>query len=285
MPPDTSPGMGHDDAAGWALGALDPGDAEAFEEHLPGCTECQQAVAEFEAVTRALKSPAPAVEPPADLGVKTLASVQHAIITAGQPGNAKSVQPTVMMAAPARDVPTAASVQQAVQEARKPDSSPGRAPARMSRWWHWHWNFPVLLAAACGAAAAAIVMVVVQQVGQAGPALAVARFSLHPASGHAAGTVIVHRGTNGWTLDASLRHLPPLKGNEYYECWYLRSPDAQPSDAITGGSFTSGRSSGTFTMTSAADPRHYKVMEIAIQHPGDSGRPGTVILRGSAQPA
>jgi hypothetical protein len=38
-------------------------------------------------------------------------------------------------------------------------------------------------------------------------------------------------------------------------------------------------------MTSAADPKHYKIMEIAIQHPGDNGRPGQVILRGSAQPA
>ena len=126
-------------------------------------------------------------------------------------------------------------------------------------------------------------MVVVQQVGQAAPA--VASFSLTPVASNAAGTVIVHRSSNGWTLDASLKRLPPLKGNEYYECWYLRSPDAPPSDAITGGSFTSGRSSGTFTMTSAADPHHYKIMEIAIQHPGDSGRPGTVILRGSAQPA
>ena len=266
MPPDTSPGLGHPDAAGWALGALDPADAEAFEAHLPDCAGCQQAVAEFESVTQALKSPAPAVEPSADLGARTLASVQHAIMTAGQPGQANTVQPTVMMAVPAVDAPTAASVQQAVQEARKPDSSPGPAPARMSRWWHWHWNFPVLLAAACGAAAAAIVMVVVQQIGQAAPA--VASFPLGPVASNAAGTVIVHRISNGWTLDASLRRLPALKGNEYYECWYLTSPDAPRSDAITAGSFTSGRSSGTFTMTSAADPDHYKIMEIAIQHPG-----------------
>ena len=281
MPPDTSPGLGHPDAAGWALGALDPADAEAFDAHLPDCAGCQQAVAEFEAVTQALKSPAPAVEPSADLGARTLASVQHAIMTAGK---TKTVQPTGMMAAPAVDAPTVASVQQAVQEARKPNTSPGPAPARMSRWWHWHWNFPVLLAAACGAAAAAVVMVVVQQIGQAAPV--VASFSLVPKASNAAGTVIVHRINNGWMLDASLRRLPPLKGNEYYECWYLTSADAQPSEAITAGSFTSGRSSsGTFPMTSAADPRQYKIMEIAIQRPGDSGRPGTVILRGSSQSA
>ena len=63
MPPDTTPGLGHPDAAGWALGALDPADAEAFEAHLPDCAGCQQAVAEFGAITRALTSAAPAVEP------------------------------------------------------------------------------------------------------------------------------------------------------------------------------------------------------------------------------
>jgi len=278
MPPDTTPGLGHPDAAGWALGALDPADAEAFEAHLPDCARCQVTVAEFEAVTRALTSAAPAVEPPPDLGARTLASVQHAIMTAGQPGQAETLQPAVMMAVPAREAPTAATVQEATSTENKP--SPG--PARMSRWWHWHWNFPVLLAAACGAAAAAIVMVVVQQIGQAAP---VASFSLTPVASNAAGTVIVHRITNGWTLDASLRRLPALKGNEYYECWYVPSADAQPSNAITAGSFIPGRSSGTFPMTSAADPHHYKIMEIAIQHPGDSGRPGTVILRGSAQPS
>jgi hypothetical protein len=47
----------------------------------------------------------------------------------------------------------------------------------MSRWWHWHWHCPVFsLAAAFGAAAAAIVIVVV---GQATPALAVAKFPLY----------------------------------------------------------------------------------------------------------
>lgn len=77
--------------------------------------------------------------------------------------------------------------------------------------------------------------------------------------------MIVHRGGNGWTLDAVLRNLPPLRANQYYECWYLRSPSDPPSDAITGGSFTSGSSTGNFIMNSAADPRNYKITEIC--HP------------------
>jgi hypothetical protein len=89
-----------------------------------------------------------------------------------------------------------------------------------------------------------------------------------------------------WTLNAALSHLPRLSGKQYYECWYLKSASDPPSDAIRAGSLTYGQGgSGTFTMTSAADPKHYKIMEIAIQRPGDNGRPGQVILRGSAQPA
>lgn len=40
------------DAAGWVLGALDPGDAERFARHLPTCRACQLAVAELEPAAR-----------------------------------------------------------------------------------------------------------------------------------------------------------------------------------------------------------------------------------------
>jgi hypothetical protein len=97
--------------------------------------------------------------------------------------------------------------------------------------------------------------------------------------------VVVDRGAHGWTLNAALGHLPHLSGNQYYEGWFLKSASDPSPAAIAAGSFTSGQGgSGTFT-TSAADPKHYKIMEIAIQHPGDNGRPGRVILRGFAQPA
>lgn len=184
---------------------------------------------------------------------------------------------------------TLASVQDAVVVARQAEEkAPNPVPKKLSAWWHWHWHWhwslPVSsVAAACGAVAAAIAVIAVQQLAQPAAALAVAKFSLRPVSDNAAGSVIVHESPNGYTLDAALKNLPPLKGNEYYECWYLRSPQGPPSDAITGGSFTAATSNETFTMTSAADPSRYKIMEIAIQHPGDSGRPGTVILRGTGE--
>ena len=137
MPPEANPELHHPDAAGWALGILDPPEAASFEAHLADCEECQSAVAEFQPVADALHGPvAPAVEPPADLEVKTLASVQDAVVAAR---NAE-------------------------------EKAPGPAPRKMSAWWHWHWNLPVFsVAAACGAAAAAIVVIAAQQLGHTAP--------------------------------------------------------------------------------------------------------------------
>ncbi len=57
-------------------------------------------VAEFEAVTRALKSPAPAVEPPPGFAARSLASVQHTVKTAGEGDPAATARSTVRPAGP-----------------------------------------------------------------------------------------------------------------------------------------------------------------------------------------
>lgn len=116
-----------------------------LETHMADCKECQSAVAEFQPVADALHGPvAPAIEPPADLEAKTLASVQDAVVAARQAEG----------------------------------KAPSPAPRKTSAWWHWHWNLPVFsVAAACGAAAAAIVVIAVQQLGQPASAPAVAKFS------------------------------------------------------------------------------------------------------------
>jgi anti-sigma factor RsiW len=52
MPADDYCIAGGPDAAGWVLGALDPGDAECFAQHLPTCRACRLAVAELEPAAR-----------------------------------------------------------------------------------------------------------------------------------------------------------------------------------------------------------------------------------------
>jgi hypothetical protein len=76
--PDPDPELAHPEAAGWALGTLDPGDAEWFAGHLPSCPDCRAAVAEFGPTARLLATAAPAELPPPGLQARTLAGVARA---------------------------------------------------------------------------------------------------------------------------------------------------------------------------------------------------------------
>ena len=314
MAPDANPELGHHDAAGWALGALDPADAEAFEAHLRDCAECQAVVAEFEVMARALKAPAPAVEPPPDLGIRTLAAVQHAMLTAREAEQARTVVASipeapavaegpsvheartvahvqyVPAAGAAGQAPTVASMQQAVSAARQDEAAAKPAPGRMSRWWHWHWNFPVFsLAAALGAAAAAAVAVIVVQVGQAAPAVAGTVIPLRAQQAVAgstpapSGRATARHTAGGWQIQLTVRHLPPSPTGRFYECWYA-GPGNRPGhpELITAGTFTVGRSGGgTFTMWSAANPLTFGTMQITEEGPDSVGQQGSVIMSGS----
>src|SRR5262249_24980864 len=89
MAPDLEPELGHlADAAGWALGALNPADALAFQEHLPGCAECQHSVIDFQRVARVLKRPSPEIHPPPDLEQPPITGVLRAGADARHPGKA-----------------------------------------------------------------------------------------------------------------------------------------------------------------------------------------------------
>ena len=257
MPPDATPELGHPDAAAWALGALDPEEAERLKAHLQSCGRCRIAVADFEQVARALAHPPPAVEPPPDLQARTLASVQHAVMSAKR-----------------------------AQENPAPALAPALAPAKMHRWWHWHWNVPVFsVAAALGAAAAAIMFVLVQVV-QTAPAQAQTIIPLHAASGSAAsGQATAVHTDGGWSIRLTVNHLPPLGPGQFYECWYA-GPGNRPGhpELITAGTFILGRSgTGSFTMWSAANPQVFKTMQITAERPGDAGQHGQVILTGTAR--
>ena len=78
---DAQHALEHPEVAGWALGALDPDDAAAFEEHLKSCGQCQAEATEFDPVARSLVLAAPAAGPPPDLELKILAAIQYAVMT------------------------------------------------------------------------------------------------------------------------------------------------------------------------------------------------------------
>lgn len=62
----------HEHAPAYALGALDPADRAAFEEHLAGCDLCRADVARHRTTTDLLARAAPDVAPPAALRARVL---------------------------------------------------------------------------------------------------------------------------------------------------------------------------------------------------------------------
>ena len=125
--------LDHPEVAGWALGALDPDDMAAFEEHLRPCEHCQAQVAEFTPVAKSLALAAPAAEPPAGLELKVVAAVQYAVMAESAAISTAAAAPT--MAAHAEP---------------KPNSI-----AKAHRWWHLHWTNPLYTALAAAAVTAA----------------------------------------------------------------------------------------------------------------------------------
>jgi anti-sigma-K factor RskA len=237
----------HPEVAGWALGALDPGDAQAFEEHLRSCDQCQAALAEFEPVARAFGRAAPAVEPPGDLEARTVAAVQHAAAAAGR-------------------------------------SETRQALARASRRWHASRNNRLLAvtSAAVGAALTAAAFVGFDISGLNTPAAA-ATANLHAVPGQTGSALATARQTSGgWMVKLTVENLPKLRSGQFYECWYA-GPDNRPGHAqlITAGTFDS--SNGTVTMWSAADPAKFPTIQITIEQAGDAGQHGQVILQGRAR--
>ena len=242
--PDTSPQVEHADAAGWALGILNPDDSARFEAHLESCEECRQAVAEFGSAALLLTTPVPAMasvvgaEPPADLQARTLARVEQA----------------------------------AGRDARK-------APRR-----RWSMRLSTRLSAAAAviiAAVAAITLTLGQaapalaftiplhaQNGATATGQAIAR---HTSDGWSIQMTV--RG---------LKPLPSGDFYECWYAGPANRP-GHP-DLITAGTFVVGKSgTATVQMWSAANPATFPTMEITAEQPGNAAQHGQVLLSGHAQ--
>jgi len=245
---DAQHALEHAEVAGWALGVLDPADAQAFKDHLRTCNHCQEAAAEFEPVVQGLRRAAPAVEPPEYLEANTIAAVQQVVISS-----------------------------------RQADAQPDKA----SRWWHLHWPNPLLPVATALAAAAvtAAAFVSVQFFQLTAPAVA-ATINLRAQPGFPGSARAAARHTSGgWKIQLTVEHLRTLPPGQFYECWYAgpQNRSGHP-ELITAGTFVVGRSgSGTFSMWSAADPAKFKIMQITIERPGDASLHGRIILSGIAR--
>jgi hypothetical protein len=277
MPPDANPETGpHADAAAWALSALDHDDAIAFRQHLLECEQCQATVAEFQTAAQGMAHPAPAVEPPADLGVRTLAAVQQAAMA-----DKRSAETVPRLALPA-----------------KPSAG---ARTKASRWWHRRWSVSPLGAAAALGATVGIVLAVAAVAlprhtepaspslhsPASAPAQVAETAAIIPLRGAdsttASGRAVIYRVSGGWLIKLTVHGLPALGPRMVYNCWYTRPGNTQ---WVPAGSFVMKHSgSETFSMTSAADPQRFTTMKIIAEHLGNP-RPlrGQVVLSGTAIP-
>jgi hypothetical protein len=249
MPPhDAHDGSGlHPDVAGWVLQALDQDDAMSFVAHLHDCEDCRAAVAELRPVAQAMAHAPPSVEPPAGLGARTLI---------------------------------------AVQQAAAPQPRPGGAQESRAKWWRRRWSTPLISVASAlaGAAAAlAIIAAVFILPGSGGLPARALTFSLvpPPGAGQAASATAVARpdASGSWDITLTVHHLQSFGDSKWYQCWYVNPGRRQAASAGTFLVPDSG--SGTFSMTSAADPHDFSMMEIRLQPPGNNGAlQGQIVLSG-----
>jgi hypothetical protein len=241
----------HPDVAGWVLQALDQDDAVSFIVHLHECEECRAAVAELRPAAQAMAYAAPALKPSADLGARTLVAVQQA--AAAEPRRA-------------------------------------RAPGKRTKWWRWHGGIPLVsvTSALAGAAVAAVVIaavLILPGLG-GGPSAQALTFNLVPpaGSGQAASATAVARSdvSGSWDVTLTVHHLHNFGDSKWYQCWYVNPGKRRVASA--GTFLVPGSGSGTFSMTSAADPHDFTVMEIRLQAPSSDGaRQGMVVLSGKGK--
>ena len=160
---------------------------------------------------------------------------------------------------------------------------------RTPAWRRYRGRLAAVVAVAAAIITAAIVVPLSLGAGRTTPAQATVVIPLHAVAaakvsgyGAATGRATAHQDASGsWDITLTVSGLKNFGDSRWYECWYV---SAQHRQAGSAGTFLVPDSgSGTFTMTSAVDPRDFPTMEITIGPPTRNGAlAGTVILTGQA---
>ena len=174
--------------------------------------------------------------------------------------------------------------------ARRPPA-PAQAAARpmvtrLPAWRRYRGRLTAVVAVAAAIITAAIVLPLSLGGGRITPAQATAVIPLHATTtarldgyGAATGRATARQDASGsWTISLTVAHLKSFGDSQWYTCWYV-SRNGQVASAGTFQVRDSG--SWTFPMTSAADPRDFRTMEITLGPPSKNGElAGPVILSG-----
>jgi hypothetical protein len=152
---------------------------------------------------------------------------------------------------------------------------------RLPVWRRYRGHLAAVAAVAAAIIAAAIVIPL--SLGRGG-LTEVVTFHLTPPPGStqtASGTAVARPDASGsWTITLTVRHLRTFGDSPWYECWYVGAGKAGHPQVASAGTFLVPDSgSGTFSMTSAADPRQFNTMQIRLEQPGATGSiQGPVVL-------
>jgi hypothetical protein len=282
MPSERDIELAHPEAFDFAFGNLAPDKRSGFDRHLGDCHYCQVVVDEYSEIGRIVQNLPPHVEPPADLEDRVVAAMvaDHAHPSA-EPET--QVQPRPQLQPPAENHtwPRPSPVSQ-------PAPAEPRARAMVTRLPAWRSRRGLAaVAAAAAIVIAAIVVPLSLGAGQGTPAQASVAIPLHVTAaakvigyGAATGRATARQDASGsWDITLTVQHLKHFDPRPWYGCWYVSRDGRRVASA---GTFLVGPSgSGTFSMTTAADPRDFSTMEITIQQPSRNGAvAGTVILIG-----
>jgi len=253
------------DIAGYALGALEPGERARFEQHLAGCAACRAELAELGPVAAQLARPeVPAM--PSDLRERTLAAVARSAAEAGAPGAAAEPESA---ARPASARPRTGRLRRLLD---RPHGA----------------RFAFATAALAALLAALAVGYELDQADERpkppGPLEAVATLE---ARGGAEASLDVFFTGIGRVIDFETNDLPILPKSDYYELWFV-GPDDRPGDPdrISAGTFhpdEQGRSRSTFT--AAVDPKKYPRIAVTLERgDGDPSPSRPDVMRGRVRP-
>ena len=303
--------LAHSEAFDFVFDNMFPAGRARFDRHLAGCRYCQSVVEEYGEIGRVIKSLPPHVEPSAGLEDRTVAAMVAALAgPGGQTGRRSDAEDRDAddrdagdgyagdryaedrVATRLRPVPVGPLAPAGPLVPAGPPAPAGTQDqpevARLPAWRRYRGRL-----VAVAAAAAVIIAAIVVPLSLGGSRTAAAQAAVviplqataaAKVSGYGAATgrATAHQDASGsWDITLTVSGLKNLGDSRWYECWYV-SP--QHRLAGSAGSFLVPDSgSGTFSMTSAVNPRDFPTMEITIGPPNRNGAlAGTVILSGQA---
>jgi anti-sigma-K factor RskA len=264
-------------AAAFVLGALDPAEAAAVREHLSGCPEAHEEIAELGGVLPALAVSVPLVEPPSGLKARIMAAAAADLAARGGASTATTVG--VPPAAPA--APAAAPVAfpgPAEREARRRTSAVS-----------WVLRIAAVVAIVTLGASTLVlrnqldsaqayeqsVAAVLDVAAQPGSLTAILTADGGTGSGLAAVSA-------SGAVTIAMQDLAPTSGNQVYEAWVIGG-DGVP---VALGDFTVG-SAGTATFEGTGLPTASGIVLALTLEPGPGATTPTmpIISKGVATAA